>query len=289
MEDELYKLEELSLVNKVTQEIFNFTSTHDKTLAEFVIALHQKTKKFDVFKKKLLEIGAPFPESFIQTLDRIILAMHPKYKAKKAKKLLKGGDVGGGDGGKGKLKEGADGKVYDAERDREARLFPGLALPDMTFKSIDQFRQDEASAGPIIPDVDDLMKELEGVASTRKRAGAADFMGPPGSGGDGADGGDERAFKRQRVGDGDSDDRGRNGFQNRDNGYASRNGGGDGNGNGYAPHQGAQGPGGRSFGGRPQIDEKPQLYKIYNGRVSNIKDFGAFITLEGVQGRVEGE
>ena len=39
MEDELYKLEELSLVNKVTQEIFNFTGNHDKTLAEFVIAV----------------------------------------------------------------------------------------------------------------------------------------------------------------------------------------------------------------------------------------------------------
>lgn len=39
MEDEIYKLEELALVNKVMQEIFNFTSNHDKTLAEFVIAV----------------------------------------------------------------------------------------------------------------------------------------------------------------------------------------------------------------------------------------------------------
>ncbi len=43
MEDELYKLEELSLVNKVTQEIFNFTGNTDKTLAEFVIAVSVET------------------------------------------------------------------------------------------------------------------------------------------------------------------------------------------------------------------------------------------------------
>jgi ATP-dependent RNA helicase DHX8/PRP22 len=40
--------------------------------------------------------------------------------------------------------------------------------------------------------------------------------------------------------------------------------------------------------GRSQIDERPVLYKIYNGRVSSLKDFGAFISLEGVAGRVEG-
>ncbi|CAJ0640241.1 14079_t:CDS:2 [Entrophospora sp. SA101] len=37
-----------------------------------------------------------------------------------------------------------------------------------------------------------------------------------------------------------------------------------------------------------ELDEKPVLYKIYNGKVTNIKDFGAFIGLEGVKGRVEG-
>jgi predicted RNA-binding protein with RPS1 domain len=36
------------------------------------------------------------------------------------------------------------------------------------------------------------------------------------------------------------------------------------------------------------VDEKPVLYKIYNGKVSGMKDFGAFVTLEGVAGRSEG-
>jgi ATP-dependent RNA helicase DHX8/PRP22 len=40
-------------------------------------------------------------------------------------------------------------------------------------------------------------------------------------------------------------------------------------------------------GGRA-LDDRPILFKIYNGRVSGLKDFGAFVTLEGVAGRVEG-
>ncbi|PVU92243.1 hypothetical protein BB559_003777 [Furculomyces boomerangus] len=37
-----------------------------------------------------------------------------------------------------------------------------------------------------------------------------------------------------------------------------------------------------------EIDDKPVLYKIYKGKISNLKDFGAFVNLEGVRGRVEG-
>lgn len=36
------------------------------------------------------------------------------------------------------------------------------------------------------------------------------------------------------------------------------------------------------------LDDAPIIYKIYNGTVSNIKDFGAFVKLEGIKGRSEG-
>jgi ATP-dependent RNA helicase DHX8/PRP22 len=35
-------------------------------------------------------------------------------------------------------------------------------------------------------------------------------------------------------------------------------------------------------------DERPVLFKIYNGRISSLKDFGAFVQLEGVAGHIEG-
>jgi hypothetical protein len=39
MDKEMERLELLSLVNRVSQEIFNFTGNQDKTLAEFVISV----------------------------------------------------------------------------------------------------------------------------------------------------------------------------------------------------------------------------------------------------------
>ncbi len=55
-----------------------------------------------------------------------------------------------------------------------------------------------------------------------------------------------------------------------------------------ASPRGRDGYGYRNGGGRQPLDERPVLYKIYNGKVSGIKEFGAFVTLEGVVGRVEG-
>ncbi|OAD02309.1 hypothetical protein MUCCIDRAFT_164241 [Mucor lusitanicus CBS 277.49] len=39
---------------------------------------------------------------------------------------------------------------------------------------------------------------------------------------------------------------------------------------------------------RGGLDDAPVIYKIYNGTVINIKDFGAFVRLEGVKGKAEG-
>ena len=286
MDKELEELELLSLVNKVSQEIFNFTGSADQDLAKFVIAvslatllaaersselipasvdrvqLHRKSKKFDVFQTKMKEMGAPFPDSFVQNLDRIILSMHPKYKkkAKKAQEMT----VGGGEI-KGKDKD-ID-RVVDEETDRRARLFPGLAVPDSQLKSHDQFLKDERNAGPVLPDVDDLMKELEGVGSKRRTEDA---------------GMEDNGYKRQRVED--------DGYAQRGRGRSppTQTGRSDGRDSGYGTRLGA-GPGGKNgYDGRGRQDDKPVLYKIYNGRVSNIKDFGCFVTLEGISGRQEG-
>ncbi|KAG5513861.1 hypothetical protein PMAC_000483 [Pneumocystis sp. 'macacae'] len=37
-----------------------------------------------------------------------------------------------------------------------------------------------------------------------------------------------------------------------------------------------------------KFNEKPELYKIYNGKVSGIKDFGIFVTLDGLHKKVDG-
>jgi ATP-dependent RNA helicase DHX8/PRP22 len=218
-DQDLYNLEFLSLVAKIIQEIDNHTGLNDKTLAEFVISLHdQSNKSLPAFKAKLKEVGAEFPDSFVENVDRLILSMHPKHKKKHAVK-----------NGKGKAKE-AEGAL--TEEEKKKRLLPGLALKDQ-----------EPTA---LPD-DVFLKELGDLVSGKKRPAEND-----------------RSPKRQR--------RGRSPSPRRRSPSPRR---------GYGRDQGRN-------GGRPVIDDRPVLFKIYNGKVTGLKDFGAFVTLEGVAGRAEG-
>ena len=269
MADDLYNLELLSTVSKITQEILNHTGTssrtsslytflrltrgfvgvNDKTLAEFVIALHEDSKTLAEFKQKLKDVGADFPDSFVENMDRLILNMHPKHKKKSNKSS--------------KTKPGREGPNEISEKDKKARMFPGLVLPDQEWEPANKFDAKDATA----IEVDDLMSQLENVGNRRPRdrPTAGDFM----------EGGSGRSPKRRRPNSpsppryperrrSPSPPRVRNGYDD-----ARR---------GRRDHASS----------RSRLDEKPVLYKIYNGKVSSIKDFGAFIQLEGVAGRVEG-
>jgi ATP-dependent RNA helicase DHX8/PRP22 len=221
MDQDLYNLEFLSLVAKIVQEIDNHTGLTDKTLAEFVISLHdQSNKSLPAFKAKLKEVGADFPDSFVENVDRLILSMHPKHKKKHAAKK------------NGKGKQAAAGEL--TEEEKKKRLLPGLALKDQ-----------DPPAG--LPD-DVFLQELGDLVSGKKRPAENN----------------ERSPKRQRRGRSPSPRRRspspRRGYgRDRDQGRNDR---------------------------RP--DDRPVLFKIYSGKVTGLKDFGAFVTLEGVAGRVEG-
>ncbi|KAM0752739.1 hypothetical protein T439DRAFT_181698 [Meredithblackwellia eburnea MCA 4105] len=271
---ELERLELLGLQQAITRELINYTSLSDASLAEFLIHLHSQPQvtNLDSFKQACKDVGADFPDSFLAAVDRLILSMHPKYK-KKAKKA-KNSD------GSSKDKKAVDGaggeaKVIDEEKKRQMRLFPGLAMPDQDWVP-SYARDDEEKGKPMGPGlqkgvdeddmgVDDLMAQLEGV----KKRVATD------------DGGD-RDQKRFRD-DGPSGSGGRGGYET-GNRYGDRDRGG----RYFDERRDDRGGGDR---GRPparRMDDKPVLYKVYPGKVAGIKDFGAFVTLEGVAGRVEG-
>lgn len=222
MADDLYQLEFLSLVNKITQEIDNHTGLNDKTIAEYLINLHDESNKsLADFKAKLKETGADFSDSFIESVDRLILNLHPKYK--KNKKTT------------GKVDGNSNEELSEVERKK--RMFPGLAVKDK-------------EVPPAVPN-DVFLKELGDLVAGKKSRPLED--------------GAEPAPKRQKRSPSPqrrsrSPPRGRNGR------YGNRN-------------------GGRSY----QVDERPVLFKIYDGKVSGLKEFGAFVTLEGVAGRVEGK
>jgi len=228
---DLYNLEYLSLVAKITQEIDNHTGLNDKTLAEFVISLHdQSNKSLPAFKLKLKEVGADFPDSFIENVDRLILSMHPKHKKKYTAPAS----------GKSKT-DNVEGAL--SEQEKQKRLFPGLALKDQEVR-------------PPVPD-DVFLEEIGDLVSGRKARERPTN--------------DERSPKRQRR-DHSRSPRRRSPSPPRSSHYGDK-------------RDRRLGSNGR---GRPTVDEKPVLFKIYNGKVSGMKEFGAFVTLEGVAGRVEG-
>ncbi|EDR15839.1 uncharacterized protein LACBIDRAFT_301208 [Laccaria bicolor S238N-H82] len=230
-DQDLYNLEFLSLVAKITQEIDNYTGINDKTLAEFVISLHeQANKSLPDFKAQLNDVGADFPDSFVENVDRLILSMHPKHK-KHYPKSAKANGNSKADEGNGEL----------SEKERQKRLFPGLALQDK-------------DVPPAVPD-DVFLQELGDLVSGKKSRPSPTR--------------DEPSPKRQRRGRSPSPRRrspspGRGRGDRRDDRWGGRNGGGR------------------------QMDERPVIFKIYNGKVTGLKEFGAFVTLEGVMGRVEG-
>lgn len=229
MADDLYNLELLSLIAKITQEVLNHTGINDKTLAEFIISLHDESKTLADFKQKLHDVGADFPASFVENIGRLILTLHPKHK----KKYSSNNGV----------KEKGKGTAGTDEAEKARRMFPGLALPDQDPASADQ--------DAISKEVDDMILQLESVAKKSRP--------PPEL--------EEPAYKRQRTA------RSRSPPRRRSTSPRSRDGLHEQRGRGR---------------GRAPLDERPVLYKIYDGKVNGLKEFGAFVTLEGVAQRVEG-
>ncbi|GBC07721.1 hypothetical protein RclHR1_07650008 [Rhizophagus clarus] len=278
--DELQKLEYLSLVSKITSELVNHTGINDKTLAEFVINLHEQRRTLPEFKKALTDAGAEFPESFINTLDRLIQKMNPKYKVKEK---VKGNNED-------------DNKVdYDRyDPDEKAKLFPSLAMADDPgWRKKNE--EDTKVANETMTQLEDLESmlrsekkeamEKKSSKTDKRRSSSRSISRSPKRRRSRSRSPYSRHRRRSRSYSSDTDrdrdrrrDRNRNGTRDR-----SRNRTRDRSRDRYR---------GRDIDRenhiKEELDEKPVLYKIYNGRVTNLRDFGAFVSLEGVKGRVEG-
>ncbi|KAJ3191756.1 DEAH-box ATP-dependent RNA helicase prp22 [Irineochytrium annulatum] len=269
-QSDLEKLEYLSLVSKITSELVNHTGINDKVLAEFIIKLHTKSKDVATFKAKLAKKGADFPDSFIETLDRLILTLRPKGMAGKKRKAEAAADGNGvnaagngGDGGAG----GWDDDDIGEERKAKVAKFPGLAMrndPEAARKVAEDKRIAEQTMGDL--------ESLEGFLRSKKdEANARDARDEV-----------EDSFGRSRRGGEhrreDRDDRYR-GDGNVDRRYDDRRNNG---------RDRDRGPDRDRNQGRNTVDDVPLLYKIYDGTITNIREFGAFVTLQGVKGRVEG-
>ncbi|PKS09134.1 hypothetical protein jhhlp_003748 [Lomentospora prolificans] len=235
--DDFLQLEQLALVSKVQAEINNHTGVSDKTLAEFIIANRVECEDLDEFKKKLNSIGADFPTSLVESIDRLCRSLHPKLKSKK--------------GGVKRAEEEADDERPTRSTEEKAKIFAGLALPD---KELPFDGTGDA--------IDDTLAQLESLGGkprkskepSRKRSHSPDD--------------DDRYSRRRDRRERDrSRDRSRERYSRRER-YRSRS---------RSPPR-----------HHTELDPAPILDKVYEGKVTGIKDFGVFVTLYGVKGRCDG-
>ncbi|KAJ9604356.1 DEAH-box ATP-dependent RNA helicase prp22 [Cladophialophora chaetospira] len=280
--DDFSSLELLSLVSKVTAELQNHLGITDKVLAEFVIDQHEKCGSLEEFKDNLATMGADFPNSLIESIDRSILTMHPKHKSQKQQTQKNGhSDMGEADA-----------------MTKRARVFKGLAVPDREqawTDSEDEVAVQKAASRVRVGynDDDDTFALLEGLAAkpsngsaqrSRKRSRSPELDDYPKereprrkhwSRSPSPSPREEKRSRRHREADRDD---GRNGHRDRHD--EKRNG----------HHKSRR----RDYDDDirkppPQdIDDQPVLYKVYDAVVNGIKDFGAFANLQGVKSTPSG-
>ncbi|RYP07479.1 hypothetical protein DL764_002486 [Monosporascus ibericus] len=273
--DDLEELELLSLVSKVTSELTNHLGISEKTLAEFVI-FQRLGCSFSEWKAKLAEMGgATWPDSLYDSIDRLVTTMHPKFK---------------------NAQNGAaepEGPPTRTQQEKES-IFKGLSIPDREVPAQED--------GDAIDDTLALLEGLEGKArdahaqterSSRKRSRSPNEV----------DASDSRHRRKERYRSRERRDRDRD-HNGEDDGYEYRKARKErrrrrdddyDDGDDYKSDR-------RERRRRnddddddrlrrapePEMDDSPVLYKVYDGHVTGVKEFGAFVNLHGVRGKVDG-
>ncbi|OCT45224.1 ATP-dependent RNA helicase dhx8 [Cladophialophora carrionii] len=282
--DDFTSLELLSLVSKVTSELHNHLGISDKTLAEFVIDQHEKCGgDLGKFKEALAAMGADFPNSLVESVDRLILTMHPKHKKNQRSAAQENGQ--------------SDMDELDAIG-RKARVFKGLAVPDREQEWSD-FEDDvtaQKAASNIRPgaDEDDTFALLEGLAAKPINGtnGAAERSRKRSHSPDREDYSRDREHRRKYWSRSPSPREDKRSRRYRDEDHADRR---NGHGDRYdekrnGHHKSRRREYDDDFSMPPpqEVDEQPILYKVYDAVVNGIKDFGAFANLQGVKGSPSG-
>ena len=219
----LEELQVLSLVAKLTTEIENYTGINDKTLAEFILNLYDESQQkstdehevFKSFSHSLDGVGAEFPESFVEHMDKLIRQLHPRYK---------------------KLKQDKKKEQMAEKIEAKSKGLKGLTIPD-NVESVKKLDEDYTNSRSRMR------------SPTPRRSVSPER--------------DERYTRHDRYNNGRR--RSPDDWDNRR--YRDRS---------------------RSNERRPLLDE-PVENGIYDARIRNITDYGAFATLEGFRRKIDGE
>lgn len=264
MMDDLAQLEHLSLVSAISRELQNHLSISDSTIAEYVVDQYTKTSSASEFSEQMSAFD--FPDSLTESVSRLIKTMHPKYKSKT---------------------NGTNGAKADIEDDGNDKLkkFRGLAIPDRDFLEEESEQEDEGKGA-----MDDTFALLEGLApgkETKKEAKKESNGRKRSASPDRRDEGRGKKYRRRSRSQSRSRDGGKDDYLFEDEFGRTRS--WKANGRDTKPMD-------RERRGRdryeraptPELDDEPVQYKVYTGRVTGVKDFGVFVNLFGVKGRVDG-
>ena len=267
----LAKLQHLSLVSNICNELQNHIGLSDKTLAEFIIHLSKGVKDAGAFKRNLDSNGADFPEKFVHKLFQIIRKMTANDPVAKKKKNQQMGQPW-------------ERKLEDPETQKLAAKYPGLHVPNKPAPAI----MDESETGS--------SSSSSGAASAAVAASSSSSSAS-GSGGGGAVKTEDRRGRRSRSRSRDRgrSDRGRERDRDRDRRRRrsrsrsrdrSRRGGSSSGrrtrSRSRSSDRHASGGGSRGGGAaRPKRSESPELYGIYEGEVDRILEHGALVKLKG--------
>lgn len=264
--DDFEQLELLSLVSKVTSELQNHLGiAEEKALAEFIIVQRLESADRDEFQKKLAGMGgSKWPESLFDSIDHLVRTMHPRFK--------NGNSNGAGSSG---------GQPAGRSMEEKKKLFTGLAMPDKEVVA------DDGDA------IDDTLALLEGLEPKTR---AADRPRKRSRSPEDVDGGvDSRRHHKDRS----RSPRRRKHYDDEDEYHGSRRSGKDHESRRHRKDRhGSRSPRRRRrdrddyddfrHAPEPEVDDEPILHKVYGGHVTGMKDFGAFVNLHGVRGKVDG-
>lgn len=244
-EEGLKKLEYLSLVSKVCDELQSHGGLGDKVVAEFITELGRRCETVDEFDAELKKNGANMPDYFVRTLLTIIHAILPPKPKGKSEKESK-----------------------DVKKDSDVK-YPALAIADSRDRAKQLEKELAIEAQSRLED-EEREKEKERERARRERHRDRDrYNKDRDHRGDNYDEYD-RSRRRDRDQGRDHDRRNRH-SRDEDDGEDNMRSGGD---------RGRSG-GNRRYG----HSDEPELYMVYRGRVSRVMDTGCFVQLNDFRGK----
>jgi ATP-dependent RNA helicase DHX8/PRP22 len=294
--DQLAKLE---LISKVCSTLENHVGFSDKTLAEFIIHLTKDCKDLKSFQSILAENGADFPQALIENLFRIIQklsSVKPKSTSLAVSNVLP--------------------VDPSSKYSKEEELFPGLHMKNSQPVPLVDFPQEVVRhIKGNEPKLDDLLYpeeeiDIDNNAGDRNKRNN-DIRDKPKevkkSRWDSADANEDTARDNRRREDSRERNYPRGRDDSRDRGRDSKRGDRDDSRDRKRRRSssrdrrdgGEQSERKRSEYDREQqqhsnqvkkkvTSSEPEVYGIYDGKVTNILDFGCFVELEGFRGKQEG-